>query len=106
MAPPPHPFPVSHLPQRTHTRLSNTGHPKPRKLARDFDLARDCELMELVQYSCTPWQEMMALQLEGRQQECWPVVRLFRRYGFRVSFPFLAVAMGSGGLRGETGMRC
>ncbi len=79
MAPPEQPFPVSALPQRVHAQLSPTGLQRSRKLPRDFDLKRDCELMELVQYSCTPWQELIPLQLEGKGQQCWPVVRLFRR---------------------------
>lgn len=79
MAPPEQRFPVSTLPQRVQGQLDTAGNLKSRKLARDFDLKRDCKLMELVQYSCTPWQDMIALQLEGKQQQCWPVVRLFRR---------------------------
>lgn len=79
MPPPEQPFPVTHLPQRVRAQLDKTGHLRSRKLPLDFDLSRDCELMELVQYSCTPWQELIPLQLEGKGQQCWPVVRLFRR---------------------------
>ncbi len=79
MAPPTAPFPVTTLPQRVHGTLDKLGNPKSRRLPRDFDLQRDCALMELVQYSCTPWEDSLARSLEGKRQDCWPVVRLFRR---------------------------
>ncbi|KAF7504611.1 hypothetical protein GJ744_002038 [Endocarpon pusillum] len=81
MAPPEQRFPVSTLSQRVHGQLDTSGNLRSRKLPRDFDLKRDCQLMELVQYSCTPWQDMISLRLEGKRQQCWPVVRLFRRCG-------------------------
>lgn len=81
MAPLEQRFGVSELPQRVHARLDESGKLKSRKLPGHFDLVKDCQLMELVQYSCTPWQEMMTLQLQGKRQRCWPVVRLFRRCG-------------------------
>jgi Mitochondrial export protein Som1 len=79
MAPPERPFHVSELPQRVHARLDQMGQLKSRRLPQDFELKKDCELMELVQYSCTPWQESISMSLEGKRQECRPVVRLFRR---------------------------
>ena len=86
MAPPEHVFPVSQLPERVHAQLDKAGKPRSRKLPRDFDL-RKCDLMELVQYSCTPMEESIPLQLEGKQQQCWPVVRLFRRWAYFLLHP-------------------
>jgi Mitochondrial export protein Som1 len=85
MAPPEHHFPVSELEQRVLTVNKNFKE-KSRKLPKDFDLKKDCELFELVQYSCTT----IEAQLEHRKrnpdgeklkQECFPFVRLFRRCG-------------------------
>lgn len=96
MAPLEQRFGVSELPQRVHARLDESGKLKSRKLPGHFDLVKDCQLMELVQYSCTPWQEMMTLQLQGKRQRCWPVVRLFRRCG----------SVGSPALRGPLNCLC
>lgn len=40
-----------------------------------IDLARDCELLELLQYEC------LVVQPEMRDSpiQCWPIQRLFRR---------------------------
>ena len=68
MTPPIESFPASHL----RYRIQVTAQGKRRK--RTLDLAQ-CELMELVQYSC---------HLEGRPPSkplvvCDPIVRLFRK---------------------------
>ncbi|KIV96324.1 hypothetical protein PV10_00206 [Exophiala mesophila] len=81
MAPPEHPFPVSKLEQRIHT-YSVDMKEKNRKLG-DFDLKRDCELFELIQYSCTTPDQMYQQRVnspDGKgQMECYPFARLFRR---------------------------
>jgi len=83
MAPPEHPFPVHELEQRVLTRPVDFKD-KSRKLGRDFDLQRDCVLLELVQYSCTTPEQQYAKAMaspDGKaQMECFPFVRLFRRY--------------------------
>lgn len=83
MAPPEHTFPVSELEQRVHSVTKNFKE-KSRKLPKDFDLKRDCELFELVQYSCTTDKQLRDQTLENptsqRGIECFPFVRLFRRY--------------------------
>ena len=82
MAPPEHPFPVSDLEQRVHYKAVNFKE-KVRKLG-DFDLKRDCELLELVQYSCTTpeqqYKRALASPTGSARMECFPFVRLFRRY--------------------------
>jgi hypothetical protein len=84
MAPPLQPFPVSELEDRVHTTTKNLKE-KSRKLPRDFDLKKDCELLELVQYSCTTPEELQAKRRANPkanvQAECFPFVRLFRRCG-------------------------
>lgn len=82
MAPPEHPFPVSELDQ--HIRTTTVKYKeKSRKLPPDFDMKRDCELMELVQYSCTsPNQQIERALASGSgtpRMECYPIVRLFRK---------------------------
>lgn len=81
MAPPEHPFPVGQLERKIHT-YSVDMKEKNRKLG-DFDLKRDCELLELVQFTCTTPEQMYQQRLESpdgtAQMECFPFVRLFRR---------------------------
>lgn len=83
MAPPEDTFPLSELEQRVHFVTKNFKD-KSRKLPKDFDLKRDCELFELVQYSCTTDKQLLEQTLadpKGRRGiECFPFVRLFRRY--------------------------
>jgi len=85
MAPPEKTFPISELENRVHL-YDKEYKEKSRKLPRDFDLKRDCELYELVQYSCTTQEEMEERALLGpglnrgrHQMECFPLVRLFRK---------------------------
>jgi len=83
MPPPVHPFPVSELDQRVRFHTVDFKE-KSRKLGKDFDLKRDCDLFELIQYSCTtPAQqhEKVMASPDGKAQiECFPFARLFRRY--------------------------
>jgi hypothetical protein len=91
MAPPEQPFPVSELDHKVHGHTVDYRE-KSRKLPQDFDLKKDCELMELVQYSCTTQQQLIDRALvEGAsggkpRMECYPIVRLFRRYTPLVPF--------------------
>lgn len=82
MAPPENTFPISELEQRVHSVTKNFKE-KSRKLPRDFDLKRDCELFELVQYSCTTMNQIHEIRktdpMRPVQTECFPFVRLFRR---------------------------
>ncbi|ETI24852.1 hypothetical protein G647_04222 [Cladophialophora carrionii CBS 160.54] len=82
MAPPEYVFPVSDLDHKVHGHTVNYKE-KSRKLPQDFDLKRDCELMELVQYSCTtPNQQIERALASGShtpRMECFPIVRLFRK---------------------------
>jgi hypothetical protein len=82
MAPPEERFPISELEQRIRTTTKNLKE-KSRKLPRDFDLKRDCELFELVQYSCTTVDQMYEQRMRDPtapvRSECFPFVRLFRR---------------------------
>lgn len=67
MPPPIETFPASQLPHR----IQMTANGKRRK-GEEIKLG-DCELMEMVQYSC--W-------LEGKKQDiikCKPIVKLFRK---------------------------
>jgi hypothetical protein len=84
MAPPLQPFPVSELEDRVHTTTKNFKE-KSRKLPQKFNLKKDCELLELVQYSCTTPEELQAKRRANpkanAQPECFPFVRLFRRCG-------------------------
>lgn len=83
MAPPQKPFPVSELEQRIQTHTVDFKE-KSRKLPKDFNL-KDCELFELVQYSCTTMQQQLENSISNpkgtAQIECFPFARLFRRYG-------------------------
>ncbi|KAL9022028.1 MAG: hypothetical protein Q9185_000769 [Variospora sp. 1 TL-2023] len=67
MAPPIETFPASEVPVRVQTAANG----KRRK--GDKIKLEDCELLEMVQYSC--W-------LEGKKQDvtkCRPIVKLFRK---------------------------
>ena len=83
MAPPEHPFPVSQLEHKIHGYTINYKE-KSRKLPQDFDLKKDCHLMELVQYSCTTYNQQLERALASEsgmaRMECFPIVRLFRKY--------------------------
>lgn len=94
MAPPEQTFPLSELEQRVHFVTKNFKE-KSRKLPKDFSLKRDCELFELVQYSCTTNEQLQAQALAQPQNQrgidCYPFVRLFRRYVFsRLLIPMKA----------------
>lgn len=82
MAPPEKTFPLSELENRIHLHTVNYKE-KSRKLPRDFDLKRDCELYEMVQYSCTTQLELEEQMFQNpgvpAYRECFPFVRLFRR---------------------------
>ena len=82
MAPPEKTFPVSELENRIHLHDVDYRE-KSRKLPRNFDLKRDCEQYELVQYSCTSQAETEERALIGTRRsgglECYPFVRLFRK---------------------------
>ena len=82
MAPPEKPFPVSQLEDRVQYVTKNLKE-KSRKLPLDFDLKRDCELLELVQYSSTTAEELYErLKTDPTARtEYYPFVRLFRRCG-------------------------
>ena len=86
MAPPEHSFRVSELDHKIHAHTVNYKE-KSRKLPQDFDLKKDCELMELVQYSCTSHDQQVKRALAtgtGARVECFPVVRLFRKYALSI----------------------
>ncbi|RMZ85460.1 hypothetical protein DV737_g865, partial [Chaetothyriales sp. CBS 132003] len=76
-------FAVSDLPQHVRTKSSNFNEVS-RKLPLDFDLQRDCELLKIIQYTCTTLQmqiEYRQTHAEGAQpqRECFPFTRLFRK---------------------------
>lgn len=75
MAPPENSFAVSELENRVHLHTVDYKE-KSRKLPRNFDLKRDCELFEMVQYSCSTPRE---LEARPGRMECYPFVRLFRK---------------------------
>jgi hypothetical protein len=91
MAPPENTFPLGELEQRVHFVTKNFKE-KSRKLPKDFDLKRDCELFELVQYSCTTEKQMQEQALADpkmqRGMECFPFTRLFRRYAVSVPYGY------------------
>jgi len=95
MAPPEHPFPVRQLEQQIHYHPVN-GKRKVRKLG-DFDLQRDCELLELVQYSCTTPEQQYQKALQSptgmAQMECFPFVRLFRKYACALFAPLFYTSL-------------
>ena len=80
MAPPSSPFPLSELEKRIQYNTVNFK--EKRRKARDFDL-EECELFELVQYTCTTPNQQLERKVAGlpnsNRMECWPFVRLFRR---------------------------
>ena len=84
MAPPLNPFPLTSLPTEVYHTSSNLR-PKARKLPNEFNITKDCELYELIQYSCTPIEETYEKAGQGAEgtsqqsMECWPFRRLFRR---------------------------
>lgn len=82
MAPTEDTFPVSDLESQVHNVKKNFKN-KSRKLPRDFDLAKDCELFEVVQYSSTTEKEIRDAVLRNPNavtpREFFPFVRLFRR---------------------------
>ena len=82
MAPPMNPFPVSELDSHIPVKSKNFKETS-RKLPRDFDLS-DCELLKIVQYTCTTQQ----IQKEHMHQNpgadplphhCYPFTRLYRK---------------------------
>ena len=82
MSPPLQTFPVSDLPTQAQSVTTNFRS-RSRKI-QDFDL-ENCELLELVQYSCTSQQQELKRQILGKPGkgiECRPFVRLFRRCGY------------------------
>ena len=82
MAPPETPFPVSQLEDRVQYVTKNLKE-KSRKLPQDFDLKRDCELLQLVQYSSTTAEELYERLKSDptARTEYFPFVRLFRKCG-------------------------
>ena len=82
MAPPENTFPISELEQRVLSVTKNWKE-KSRKLPRDFDLKRDCALLELVQYSGTTMDQIYEKKKKDPTVhvpvEYFPFVRLFRR---------------------------
>lgn len=86
MAPPEQRFPVGDLELRVQSHTVDFKE-KSRKLG-NFDLKRDCELLELVQYSCTTPEQQYRRAIESpdgkARMECFPFVRLFRKYAAMV----------------------
>jgi len=82
MAPPLASFPLGDL--EKHVRYRNVNFKAKRRKFRDFDL-ETCELLELVQYSCTSMKEQAerapSKVPNSDQLECFPFIRLFRRCG-------------------------
>jgi hypothetical protein len=80
MAPPTPVFPVSKLENRI--QYHTVDFKEKRRKARNFDL-ETCELLELVQYSCTTLKEQSERAVAGEpnpgRMDCYPFVRLFRR---------------------------
>jgi hypothetical protein len=80
MSPPEHAFPVGDLEARVQYRRVDFKE-KSRKLG-DFGL-QDCQLLELVQYSCTTPEQQYQRAIQSptgkARMECWPFVRLFRK---------------------------
>jgi hypothetical protein len=76
-------FPTSELEQHVHSVTKNFK-TKSRKLPKDFNLQRDCELFEMVQYRCSTTKELhqQALDNPGATPaiDCYPFARLFRRW--------------------------
>ena len=81
MAPPLDVFPLSELEDRIQYQTVKLK-PKRRK-QRQWQL-ENCELYELVQYTCTTAKEQVKKVVKGhpdpKRMDCYPFVRLFRRY--------------------------
>ena len=81
MAPRLQPFPVSELEERAQYHTVDLK--EKRRKVRNFDL-ETCELFEMVQYTCTTLKEQANRAAAGERNpgrmECYPLVRLFRRY--------------------------
>ncbi|KAK4151290.1 hypothetical protein C8A00DRAFT_17303 [Chaetomidium leptoderma] len=73
MAPPCPNFPARHL--STAAQIGDDGKVRKTEDGRRIDLARDCELMGLMQYECIVRQP----ELVDSPVQCWPVQRWFRR---------------------------
>ena len=74
MAPPCPNFPTRRLPSAA--QLDADGKLRKTHDGRRIDLARDCELLGLVQYECV----VSRPEVRDSPVQCWPVQRLFRRY--------------------------
>ncbi|KAK4120075.1 hypothetical protein N657DRAFT_603369, partial [Parathielavia appendiculata] len=72
MAPPCPTFPAGHL--SGAVQISADGKVRKTENGRRIDLARDCELFELVQYECV----VRHPELADSPVQCWPVQRWFR----------------------------
>jgi hypothetical protein len=77
-------FPISELEDQVLSVTKNFK-TKSRKLPKDFDLQRDCELFELTQYRCATHKELHQQTLDNPgtppTNDCYPFSRLFRRCG-------------------------
>jgi hypothetical protein len=73
MVPPSEVFQPAELPDRV--QVNAVGKRRKTSDGQKIDL-RKCELLELVQYSCTVEQPRM----RDAPIKCWPVQRLFRKY--------------------------
>ena len=73
MPPPCQSFPAKDLPSAV--QVNANGKVRKTQDGQRIDLARDCELLELLQYEC------LVVQPEMRDSpiQCWPIQRLFRR---------------------------
>ena len=69
MAPPTETFPAIELPYRVQVTTQGK-----RRKGDAIDL-KECELLEMVQYSCRVEDEQ-----NGKPVRCYPIVRLFRKY--------------------------
>ena len=69
MAPPTEAFPAIELPYRVQVTTQGK-----RRKGDAIDL-KECELLEMVQYSCRVEDEQ-----NGKPVRCYPIVRLFRKY--------------------------
>ncbi|KAK4133886.1 hypothetical protein BT67DRAFT_346613, partial [Trichocladium antarcticum] len=73
MAPPCQGFPVKHLPARA--QIGADGKIRKTEDGGRIDLARDCELLGLLQYDCV----VERPEFSDSPVTCWPVQRWFRR---------------------------
>lgn len=74
MAPPCQGFPVKHLPARA--QIGADGKVRKTEDGGRIDLARDCELLGLLQYDCV----VERPEFSDSPVTCWPVQRWFRRW--------------------------